>query len=271
MENSRHQIKIGIVKYLNTKPLVYSIEKGEFTQLFIPYYDVPSVCARKLKEKEVDLALIPSIEYAHHQDLYIVPNISISSFNQVKSIILFVPKDKSLKSIRRIALDNSSRASVNLLKILCKKKFNIDPEFCFFPPAIPQIFAEGDAVLLIGDLALYYSDARYRQIDLGEEWSELTGLPFVYSFWVGRKRKVTREHISALLASKKEGMNNLHEIAKKISQGMAEKYLLNFSYLSENIHYNLGERELKGLEKYFQWADELNLIDHIPVMKFYDG
>jgi chorismate dehydratase len=263
-------VRLGIVKYLNTKPLVYSIERGEFSSLFFPYYDVPSACARKLKEKKVDLGVIPSIEYARDEDYRIVPHISIASFGKVESIILFVPMTKSLSSIRRIALDNSSRTSVNLLKILCQKKFGIDPEFRFFLPEIPQIFEVGDAVLLIGDPALYYSDKKYQRIDLGEVWSELTGLPFVYSFWVGRKGEITREHIFALLASKREGMKNLPEIARNYSQGREERYELNLRYLSRNIHYDLAEAELKGLKKYFEWAGELNLIEKVPNIKFYD-
>ena len=218
----------------------------------------------------MDLSLIPSIEYAGNDDFRIVPHISISSFGRVASIILFVPAEKSLKSIKRIALDNSSRTSVNLLKILCQKKFGINPEFYFSSPEIPRIFEEGDAVLLIGDPALYHYDNKYRRIDLGEIWSELTGLPFVYSFWAGKEGMITVKHISSLLASKEEGMKNLEEISREYSKGEEERYLLNFRYLSENIRYNLGDLELKGLKKYYQWADELNLIKQIPPLKFYD-
>ncbi len=269
-EAKKNRIRLGIVKYLNTKPLVYSIEKGKFEHLFSCDYDVPSACASKLAKRENDLAVIPAIEYAGNDSYRIVPDISISSFGKVDSVILFVPKEKSLKSIQKITLDSSSRTSANLLRILCRKKFGIDPDFFSADPETPRIFENSDAVLLIGDPALYLSDARYRRVDLGEEWTSLTGLPFVYALWSGWEGNATREHIAALLYSKEAGMKNIKEIAKNYAGGDEKRYQLNFRYLTRNTRYNLGNLEIKGLEKYFEWAQEYNLINRIPRLKFYD-
>ena len=120
-QNLEKRVKLGIVKYLNTKPLVYSIERGDFDHLFSCCYDVPSACAAALKRKEQDLAVIPAIEYARNETYRIVPDVSISSFGKVESVILFVPASKPLKSIKKIALDSSSRTSASLLRILCHK------------------------------------------------------------------------------------------------------------------------------------------------------
>ena len=152
----------------------------------------------------VDLGLIPSIEYVGH-DYRIVPGISIASDGPVASVAIFskVPTRK----IRSIALDTSSRASQALLRVLCARWFEIDPQFVNLPPDLPEMLSRCDAALVIGDNALFadHESLGVEKIDLGEEWMGMTGLPFVYAFWAGRPGAIGPEDIAALHAARERG------------------------------------------------------------------
>ena len=146
-------IRLGAVSYLNTRPLVYELDRNKRFSL---RFDVPAQCAALLHANQVDLGLIPSIEYVG-RDYRIVPGISIASDGPVASVTIFsqVPTQK----IRSIALDTSSRASQALLRVLCARWFEIDPQFVNLPPDLPEMLSRCDAALVIGDNALF-ADAR---------------------------------------------------------------------------------------------------------------
>src|SRR5688500_1728904 len=176
-------IRLGAVSYLNTRPLVYDLERQ--THRFTIRFDVPAKCAELLHAGAVDLGLIPSIEYPGH-DYRIVPDLSIASDGPVASVAVFtrVPAGR----IRSIALDTSSRTSIALLRVLCARRFDIEPQLVSMPPDPGRMLAACDAALVIGDNALFtdHDALGVDKIDLGEEWSGMTGLPFVYAFWAGR-------------------------------------------------------------------------------------
>ena len=146
---------------------------------------MPARCAELLHANEVDLGLIPSIEYPGH-DYRIVPGVSIASDGPVASVAIFskVPTEK----IRSIALDTSSRTSIALLRVLCARWFDIEPRLERMPPDLGRMIGECDAALVIGDNALFidHDALGLEKVDLGEEWIGMTGLPFVYAFWAGR-------------------------------------------------------------------------------------
>ncbi|MGD9900744.1 MAG: menaquinone biosynthesis protein, partial [Calditrichaceae bacterium] len=159
---------ISLVSYLNSKPLVYGMENNLVEHNFNILKDVPSVCSRRLIEGEVELGIIPSIEYVHGKGSWkIVPDVCISSGIQVKSVMLFFKAE--LKKIKTIALDTSSRTSVALLKILLNEKYQISPEFIVMQPDLPEMLKRADAALIIGDKALHYQDEYPLFLDLGEE------------------------------------------------------------------------------------------------------
>src|SRR6266545_2705605 len=116
-------IRLGAVSFLNTRPLVYGLDRQ--AERFSVRFDVPSRCAALLRENQVDLGLIPSIEYLRSADYRIVPGVAIGAAGPVASVALF--SRRQTDDIRTIALDTSSRTSVALLKILCAKWFGIQP------------------------------------------------------------------------------------------------------------------------------------------------
>ncbi|MBN2707867.1 MAG: menaquinone biosynthesis protein [Calditrichaceae bacterium] len=260
---------LSLVSFLNAKPLVYGLEKRIVQHDFILQKDVPSVCAQRLKEGEVDLGIIPSIEYAQSKGSWkIIPDLCISSKGAVKSVNLFFKKD--LQDLNVIALDTSSRTSVALLKIILKEKFQIEPEYMFMAPDLNEMFKKADAALIIGDRALHYQAENPSHLDLGEEWYDLTGLPFVFALWAGHELSINKDDLEIVRQSYQAGKENLEEIAREFASVHPLAWDAYYDYLCKNVVYTFGEDEKEGLMEFYRYAFYFGLIKHIPELLFYE-
>ena len=164
------KLRISIVKYLNTTPLVWGFTNGPLKGKYDLSFTVPSQCAEALRTNAADIAIIPAIEYQRIDDLVILPDLAIASKTRVRSLLLVskVPLEKA----RNIALDSSSRSTQALTKILCQQKWKIAPEFLEMPPDLPAMLQRADAALLIGDPALRLSlatESGTRRGEAGEQ------------------------------------------------------------------------------------------------------
>ena len=127
-----------------------------------------------------------------------------------------------------------------------------------------------DAALLIGDTALALSRKRYRILDLGEIWTQMTGLPFVYACWTGRPDALTPYHIAKLIEAKEKGKPLIPSIAKDYaSETRTLSPAFYDEYLTRNILYDLGDPELEGLRRFYAYGVELGLMDAVPDIRFY--
>jgi chorismate dehydratase len=232
-------------------------------------YDVPSVCARLLHDGNVDLALIPSVEYLHAPDYRLVPGIGVVSDGPVGSVALYtrVPVD----DIRHIALDTSSRTSVALIKVLCRHRFHIRPQFQSHAPDLAEMTRECDAGLLIGDPALEvdHTALRLEKIDLGAQWTAMTGLPFVYAAWTGRPGVVGPGDIRILQEARDEGVRATAEIAAEYGGADPVATARARAYLRDNVKYDLGSDEAAGLQMFLDYAAELGIFSRRRVLEFY--
>jgi chorismate dehydratase len=251
-------IRLGAVGYLNARPLVHGLDQR--TDLFDLRFDVPSRCATLLHDGGIDLGMIPSIEYLRGPEPYrIVPDLGIISHADVASVALFsrVP----LPQVRRIGLDTSSRTSAGLTRVLCREAWGIDPVFEDVPPGTAAAVEGCDAALLIGDPALFldHEAAGLTRIDLGAEWTRLTGLPFVWAFWAGRAGAVDAPGIAALQEARDTGVRDSDAIADAYCG--PDRASLCRTYLRENIKYRLGDRETQGLRLYYELAAKHGLVE----------
>jgi chorismate dehydratase len=255
-------LRLGVVSYLNVCPIVHALKADP---LFRLVSEVPSKVADLLHSGEIDLGTIPSVEYAFG-DYAIVPGIAIGSRGPVCSVCLYHPGP--LESVRRVALDTSSRTSVALLKILLHERLGRDPEYVSMGPSLESMLDVADAGLLIGDPALYCPSDLPR-LDLGEEWTRTTGLPFVYAFWAGRPGTVSRAEVERLQESLRRGLAAIGAIAAGYNGGGAERAAVNESYLRDNIVFSLGDEEVAGLREFYRRAHDLSLIPRIPELRFH--
>jgi chorismate dehydratase len=277
------KLRISIVQYLNTAPLVRGFTHGPLQGKYELSFTVPSLCAEALRKKEADVAIIPAIEYQRIPNLVILPNLSIASKNRVRSLLI-VSKGP-VEQARTIALDASSRSTQALTKILCARRWKIAPQFIEQPPDIVAMLQKSDAALLIGDPALRLSlaispaaqrDTSGEQIcpanaageklhvhDVVEEWRNLTGLPAVLAVWAARRESATPELVADFQSSLDLGMQQLNEICNQAAADLALPAHELLAYLTKNIDFTLDATNLQGLTRFFTEAAALNLIDSL--------
>ena len=224
--------RLGAVAYLNARPLVYGLElkAADFTLRF----DAPSKCAALL-HGQADRSRDDSVDRvpARSRPVPDRPGLGITSDGPVASVALFCRTP--LSAVRTIAADISSRTSNALLRILCVERFGLDPEFVPMAPDATAMLERCDAALIIGDPALFLDPGaqEVRKIDLGEEWTAMTGLPFVWAFWAGRPGAVSRERLDELLDARNAGSRR--RIALPTTIAAPERSALCRRYLRENI------------------------------------
>jgi chorismate dehydratase len=262
------RVRLGAVGYLNARPLVYGLEALPQFEL---RFDVPSKCAELLHEGAIDLGLIPSIEYNHpitRTEYSIVPDLAIASSGPVASVAIY--SQRAMPDVRSIALDTSSRTSVALVRVLCKREFKISPRLEHRGPDLDEMLAACDAALIIGDNALMRDgDGSVEKIDLGEVWMRTTGLPFVYAFWAGRHGCLSRRDVEVLQGARDRGLQHTNEIAREYFASVPERQAMGVRYLRDNIKYSLGAEERAGLELFYRYAVEAGVISRAEPLRFF--
>jgi chorismate dehydratase len=250
-------VRLGAVSYLNTRPLVYGLDRQP--DRFTLRFDVPAKCAELLHADQVDLGLIPSIEYPGHR-YHIVPGVSIASDGPVESVALF--SKVTMERVRSIAIDTSSRTSIALLRVLSARWFEIAPELVNAPPDLDAMLRASDAALVIGDNALFADHARLglEKTDLGEQWTGMTGLPFVYAFWAGRPGRLAGADVQALQQARDVGVKQTAAIGRQSFLSDSEKAARTDRYLRENVKYALEEREIAGLRRFYELAADVGVL-----------
>ena len=235
-------------------------------------YDVPVRCAAMLHDGSVDLALLPAIEYLRRTDYRVVPDIAVASTGPVASVALFTTRPTS--AIRSIAIDSSSRTAVALLRVLCAQWFEIEPKFVTMQPDLQAMLKRCDAALLIGDIALFTEHETVvdlDKIDLGEEWTTMTGLPFVWAFWAGRDGVVQSEHLRALRDARDAGAEAVDEVVAAHLAGDEEQAEVAREYLRDNVQFALTEDGRAGLKRFFAAAAEVGIVPQASALRFFDA
>ena len=257
-------VHLGAVDYLNARPLVYGLEMHPG---FVLRFDAPSKCAALLHEGSIDVGMIPSIEYLRGGPYCAVPDVAIVSEGPVASVALF--STKPLEQVRSVAADTSSRTSNGLLRVLCYEAFGIDPELVPMPPQPLEMLRWHDAALVIGDAALFFDHeaAGVEKIDLGQRWTGMTGLPFVWAFWAGRPAALMGPQTRALIDATNAGVIESDAIAAAYCG--PERAERGQRYLRENIRYGWGDRETAGLSMYYELAVKHGVVDEARAPVFY--
>jgi chorismate dehydratase len=252
------RVRLGAVEYLNARPLVYGLDRhaGRFDVRF----DIPARCAELLHGGQVDVGLVPSIEYLRGESYVAVPGVAIGSDGRVASVAVF--SHQPIERIRTVALDASSRTSAALFRVLCAHHFGIAPEVRVMPPEPERMLAACDAAMLIGDVALLFDHeaAGVQKTDLGLAWQAYAGLPFVYAFWFGRPGLLTAGDIAALGEACRIGVEHAEEVARQHFPDDPVRAAIGARYLRDNVDFGFAERELAGLSRFYRDAADLGLV-----------
>jgi len=290
------KLRISIVEYLNTAPLVWGFTDGPLAGRYDLAFTMPSLCAEALRRGEADVAIIPAIEYQRIPGLVALPGMAVAAKGPVRSILVLAKQP--IERARRIALDVYSRSSAALVRLLCARRWHIHPEFFEAHPNPAAMLRDADAALVIGDPALRVA-VRMDELaekrsavefccagdpdalpvpglqtlflyDLAHEWREMTGLPCVLAIWAARRDSVGAAPalVADFLASKEYGLARLEEIAEAASLKLEMPAPALERYLRENIDFSLDEANLAGLDLYYRLAAASGLIERVQPLEF---
>ncbi len=257
---SKNHLRISAVSFLNTVPLVWGLLHGRQRGLFDVSFNVPSECADRLAAGTADIGVVPAIEAARI-GLVRVADCGIACRGAVRSLLLIskVPFDR----IRTVATDSNSRSTVAYTRIILAHRYSVTPAFVAHPPALEPMLAAADAALLIGDPALRVEPAElpYRTLDLGVEWMELTGLPMVTAVWGARPACAASGLAEAFADSLRFGREHMDEIVAREAAGRDFPPAFVRDYLERNVLFDLGENELRGLNRFLAYAREFGILE----------
>jgi chorismate dehydratase len=273
-------LRIGRIAYANCTPIFHGLQEYAHADEYQFIGGVPSRLNAMLAAGEIDVCPSSSIEYALQPERYLIlPNISISSTGAVGSVLLFSRIPIEDLHGRTVLLSSESATSVNLLRILVKKRFGCTCRFAVSSLPLDSALQGADAMLLIGDAALRasLSEPVLRIYDLGELWHEWTGLPFVFALWlcnreVARARQVEVDRLAnSLIASKEHACTSFESIAQRSPEAewMGKNRLVD--YWRNNLSFDLDKGHLDGLILFYRYCTELGLLLAEPELSFLTG
>ena len=237
-----NKIKVSAVSYTNTKPFVYGIIHSEIINQIDLSLDIPSTCASKLIDNQVDIGLVPVAALLHITDYHIVSDYCIGANGPVNSVFIF--SEMPIEKIRSIRLDEQSRTSNNLALVLMKNYWKVSPTV---------VLGEADAFVQIGDRTFGKVDQYPFVYDLSGEWKKFTGLPFAFAVWAANK-KIKDEFIYEFNSALEFGLNKREHI---LSQLPEYNHFNLEDYLMNRLDYNLDQLKREAISKFLELVKAL--------------
>lgn len=261
--SDRYPWRIATVCYLNARPLIYGLDADHRVELIS---GVPSSLARFLDDDLCHAALVPVVDYQRSTEQWcIIPAGCIGSYGVTYTVRLFScgPPEQ----VTTLWCDTDSHTSVILAGIILRKVYGSHPVLASLDAGIPPTLEPGQAALLIGDKVV--SSAVHNatvQVDLGQQWRELTGLPFVFAVWMARPDRDLGDLPDILTRARVAGQQACGRIASAYAEVHGFSQALAYTYLTENIAYDFGPDQLRGMQEFYRLADQLHLLTHMRDM-----
>ena len=268
--------RLGRISYLNVLPIYHAMESLFGVNGFQMVRGTPAELNAVMRRGEMDLGSISAMEYGrNYKDYLLLPELSISSRGPVGSVLLFSRVPFGELDGRRVRVSAASASGAALVKVLLAKLFHVNP--CYEAgPLAKRPMAEVDAAMAIGDEALCMKQAHAMpfELDLGEAWQELTGLPFVFGVWAVR-RDFAETHAEAtgslhrlLLRSKTWGLGALPELSRLAATNfnMTPEQVLAYFH---QLDYALGPEHERGLRTFFHYLHEQGELGEEPRLEYF--
>lgn len=249
--NQNNKYKLGVVSYLNAKPLVAGLDADPAADLI---YDVPSRLPALMDSHSVDAALVPIIDTLQNDRKWqFVSNACIGCDGETLTVRVFsrVPADK----IKTLHVDGDSHTSVALPRIIWREMHG--QQLQILPYTGLETIDECEAVLLIGDKVVNNTLLDYEiETDLGSAWKSLTSLPFVFAAWaVQQDTDIDLSELAAILQRARDrGVASAEMIAEDLGPGLGWPVTLAKRYLKTRLKFDLGPRQRLGMEKFLELA-----------------
>lgn len=236
-----NKIKVSAVSYTNTKPFVYGLTHSDIVNNIELSLDIPSVCAAKLINNQVDIGLIPVAALLDLPDYQIISNYCIGATGAVNSVFIF--SNKPIEEVKTIRLDTHSRTSNNLALVLLKNYWKL----------VPELVETGeDAFVLIGDRTFGKTKDYKYAYDLAAEWQNFTSLPFAFAVWAANK-PLSEEFIKQFNIALRFGLDNRYEVIK-------DHPLNGFDlrdYFENKLDFDLDAKKREAIDKFLGYVKAL--------------
>lgn len=240
------KIRVGIVNYLNTRPLIYGLLQPPVSDLIELTGDYPAKVAEQLMNDEIDIGLVPVAVLQKMPEYHVIGNYCIGTEGEIASVALF--SEVPLSEIRKVYLDYQSRTSVALLKYLMKESWGINPEITQAENENYRDEIKGTtAGLVIGDRAFEQRRKSTFIYDLGSEWKAITGLPFVFAVWVSKK-KLPEEFVRIFDTANAFGLDFIDNIVAESNYSLYELK----KYYKLHLSYHLDDQKRKGMARFLE-------------------
>ena len=250
-------VQIGSVPYLNARPLIDWLARHPSPGMELRYA-TPSVLVEQLLAGELDIAMASTFPTLVHPELHLLPGLGVTTTGAALSVRLLsrVPA----AAITSVALDASSRSTNALAQIILADGYGITPVYRLCAPDKVQMLAVADAAVLIGDIGIAAQADGLLDIDLGQAWYELTGLPFFFAGWVARDAEALAQAAPMLFEALAHGLERLEAIADEEATRLHLPRDLCRRYLARVMRYHTGDAQIAGLEEFRRRATRLGLL-----------
>ena len=259
--------RLAASSYLNSAPLIWSFLHGSKRGQVDFVEAVPARCAQLLSQAEVEGALVPVIEYQRIAGGALVPDVCVGSQKEVRSVVL-VAKDSELENIRSVALDESSRTSATLVKVIFREFLDRDPAWTVRSPNLEEMLERNDAALIIGDPGMTFPRHGLKVWDMANVWRAYTGLGFVFAMWMIADQAVKAAWRVDFAGARDEGVAHVEEIVAEYKQKIPMPVEELRKYLTENIVFHVDDSMKRGLQLYFELAFKHQLIESVKPLQF---
>ncbi len=234
--------KLTAVSYLNTKPLLYGIFKSRIAERIELQLNMPSVCARKLREGSADIGLVPVAVIPELETPHIISDYCIGTVGAVQTVCLY--GETPIENWEALYLDYQSRTSVELTKVLLREYWQLSPKLLTAEPGYESKIAGCTGGLVIGDRTIGM-EARYSHVyDLGNIWMQHTGLPFVFAAWVSN-RSLEADFIAEFNKALAQGIAAIPELTLLMPEQKSGFDLE--TYFTQHISYYLDDDKRRAL------------------------
>lgn len=247
-------VKISIVNYTNTLPFKWALKRSDIMQKIELQEDIPSICAQKLKFKQVDLALVPVALLSELDSYFIETNYCIGANGKVDSVKLY--SNVPLNEIKNVTLDYHSKSSITLTKVLYKFFWKLNVNYLDAKPGFENEINDANAAVIIGDRTFTLNGKYKYEYDLAEEWKKFTGLPFVFAAWVSTE-KLSEEFIEEFNSVLKFGVDNIQKAVDEDHDHKSLSKINTTDYLTKRIDYNLDPEKKKALNLFLDYIKKL--------------
>jgi chorismate dehydratase len=264
---------VGCVSFLNARPLIDGLDGLDSLRVL---YDVPSALLEDLLAGGVDAALCPVIDFqTASEPLQLLPVGGIGCFGPTLTVRLYsrLPFDR----LDRVHTDTDSHTSIVLMRLLLNDLYGVRPRLLDLPadridPEAQSNTGQPDAMLLIGDKVVTAAppeDDYPHQLDLGQAWARLTGLPFVFAVWMCRRDAELGDLPDRLDTQRRTNADRTDRIAAEHAPSAGWPLDLARQYLGRFLRYQLGSTELRAIERFWRRAHELELIPRLRPMELH--